>query len=699
VIKKQLFVLIFVLCGTFSYGQRAYRKLSFTSHGPFSLPENSVDSGVYTPNGMGWIEMVHLSNRGHLYAASNSGGLYRYNKQNESWKALKKLPVITGVTDMVSEPKKAKKIFIATANTAWDQDWGIGIWYSRNGGKRWQMTGLNFRPSEKTPLWQLEASPVDFSHQIALSENQIFVSYDGWKSYEEVLSIEKEAFRELCFKPASGDTIYAAGRRLWRSLDAGKSWQDISGSITSNNRDEYRRIAIEVNPNYPEYLWVAVPEGNKVSLNLSRDGGGHFEHISSQTMIRRFDENHAELEVAPDDTMNIYLGAVRLFGSKDGGKTFTRLTVPRWNLPNFQHDDIRELLVLNNGILYNGNDGGVGLSTDHGSTWTDLSKQGLTVTQFYGIDYDPNTGRVVGGCQDLGNMVYDEGDNKWRNVSELYGDGGEVINLSEREGWIVTQNGTLFESDRMAKDWKVFQSQSYIGRMWMPMEEDVRQNGQIYVFDNQAFRLVSGSRHQNISNGLPNTYFKIWAFKQSPALPDRAFLAFDEPTWDASATGLRNKLFISNDFTDQDPSWQDVTSNLGILAWRGISSIALHPENPDRIWVSFKTFDDSEKVPQRVYYSEDGGKSWSNYSNGLPSVRANTLLYAGGESELMFLGTDVGLYAKRWYDPEWVLVGGSKSLPYGMISDLEWDDVHKRLWIATYGLGLWSVTVPDRLLR
>lgn len=690
-------VLVSLFLNASVHAQRSWKKLHFTHHGPFQMPVNSNDSGAYTPNGMGWIEMLYLDANNQLYAGSNTFGFYKRDDKG-GWKQLLRIPLMSGVTDMLSDPKHPDRLFVATANTSWDQDWGTGIWKSSNGGKRWEMTALNFSPAHRQALWQLEADPNIFNHQIALSDNRIYRTVDAWKSAAMVMEEKDENFRELLFKPFSSDTLYAAGKRLWRSTDGGETWADISRNLSSGKeRSQYRRIALAIEARNPDKLWAAYADGSSVVLDVSFDGGAHFQRRSLQRFVRRFDENHAELEVAPDDSNRVYLGAVRLFRSDDGGRSFNQITTPQWKYSNFQHDDVRELLVLENGVVYNGNDGGVGRSMDHGKHWEDLSAKGLNVTQFYGIALNESGTKVLGGCQDLGNMIYDRKNNRWSNVSELYGDGGDVLCAEDR--WVVGQNGTLFESRDSGKSWHLIQGQHYIQRMWMPMAFDVRKNGTIYSFDTKAFRLQKGKKVEDISRGLPHTYFKIWAFVQSESNPNIAYLAYDEPSWDASVKGLKNKLFRCRNFTDTMPVWEDITSNLGILAWRGTSGLIIHPNDPETIWISFKTIDLAEKEPQRVYFSKDGGDHWSNFSEGLPNLRANTICYAGGDAELLFLGTDAGLYARRWYDPEWVYLGGRKKLASVMISDLEWDHNEHRLWIGTYGNGLWSVVVNKRLLR
>lgn len=678
--------------------QRIWKRIKWTHHGPFQLPENTTDSGTYTPNGMGWAEMLHFSSDGTLYASGNSGGLYRLDTKQMKWAAMQGSPEMLGVLDMTSDPLHPERLFLATGNTAWDDDWGTGIWRSSNGGKTWNLTSLHFVPADKRPLWQIEAAPGDFTRQIALSENEIFVSIDAWKSHRKVFERPQTAFRTLRFAPGQDQICYAAGAVLLRSDDGGENWTDLTSGLSASDkgRTQYRRIAISVCPLAPNALWAMYAANGRVYLDKSEDYGNSWRQVSVQRIIQRFDENHAELQVAPDDTAVIYAGAVRLFRSDDAGKSFRQITFPVWKHAQFQHDDIRELLVLPGGKVYTGNDGGVGYSANNGASWTDLSGNGLCLTQFYGIALNKEGTELMGGCQDVGNMHYDVQKRHWSNISELYGDGGEVAH--DKGSWIITQNGTLFESETNGKTWKLVSGQKYISRMWMPMAFDAK-GKYFYTTDHSIFRLAKNGIAQDIGTGLQRSEHKIWAFAQHQSTPDRAWIAFDQPVWSSKTEDLKGKLYRCDHLMDSVPEWKDITSNLGILAWRSITSIALDPNNPDVIWVCFKIFDAKDQEPHRVYLSRDAGETWENISSGLPNLRANVLRYIDAGDGILLLGTDAGIYARRWYDPEWVLLEGKKSISACMISDIEWNEASKTLWVASYGNGIWSARLPRKLLR
>ena len=60
-----------------------------------------------------------------------------------------------------------------------------------------------------------------------------------------------------------------------------------------------------------------------------------------------------------------------------------------------------------NGKLYAGTDGGIYISDDNGATFSDKTKNGLNIGQFYRIDVAPDSSsKIVGGLQDNGGYAF-----------------------------------------------------------------------------------------------------------------------------------------------------------------------------------------------------------------------------------------------------------------------------------------------------
>ena len=135
---------------------------------------------------------------------------------------------------------------------------------------------------------------------------------------------------------------------------------------------------------------------------------------------------------------------------------------------------------------------------------------------------------------------------------------------------------------------------------------------------------------------------------------------------------------------DGGDSWDDVSDGLPSNA---ISYIAVHPSNPELIAVSLSGYDDGEKL----YFSEDAGDNWTNRSLNLPNIPANCLTFYDDPVASLYVGMDVGVYYidnnLDQYETFW------EGLPNVIVSELEINyQVHK-IRAGTYGRGLWESNV------
>ena len=140
-----------------------------------------------------------------------------------------------------------------------------------------------------------------------------------------------------------------------------------------------------------------------------------------------------------------------------------------------------------------------------------------------------------------------------------------------------------------------------------------------------------------------------------------------------------------------------------------ITDIEIDENNPDRLWIAFgfnTLGDENEQILRfilsndhdakngRVYYSPDGGDTWQNFSNGLPNYPVLCLEYWQGTDNIIFAGTDVGVYV--WNDAfgAWQCFDSEDKLPYCSVNELQINNCTNSLRACTYGYGLWETALP-----
>jgi len=135
--------------------------------------------------------------------------------------------------------------------------------------------------------------------------------------------------------------------------------------------------------------------------------------------------------------------------------------------------------------------------------------------------------------------------------------------------------------------------------------------------------------------------------------------------------------------------WIDITSGLDALLWASAEDIAIDPENPDRIWITFQNFSDGQKV----YHSPNGGTTWINQSLNLPNMPVNCIEYHTGTNDGLYIGTDVGLFYKDASMSEWKCLNSGQ--PALLVTDIEVDYCINKLIVSTFGRGVYRTSLVE----
>jgi len=95
---------------------------------------------------------------------------------------------------------------------------------------------------------------------------------------------------------------------------------------------------------------------------------------------------------------------------------------------------------------------------------------------------------------------------------------------------------------------------------------------------------------------------------------------------------------------------------------------------------------------RHVFYSEDNGNRWRAIDPpGMPDVACHAVLFERHAPHRLFVANDCGVWVTGNME-DWEDVTGS--LPNVMVSDLVYHDATRTLWAATYGRGIWRLSLP-----
>ncbi len=670
---------------------------NWTSLGPNTSP------GGYA--GLGRLNCISFvpGTTAEYYTGAASGGIWHTINDGATWTNLNDTTPVLGVSDiLVIKPVVGPNtLYIATGDRDGGSMWSlggdqsndnnsVGVLKSTDGGATWTTTGLSFNASQKVRVNRLLMDPNSAYQTIyAATTNGLYKTTDGGVTWPMISS---QAFTDREFKPGDPTTLHGSteGRNntcIYLSTNSGASWG--SGPVATYAG---RRTELAVSYNQPTWVYalVANTSGGLLGVYKSTNSGASYSQVLNGSVSGNYllnwscdgtGTNNGQgtydlvINVDPSDANTVYVGGVNLWKSTNGALSFN--IVNHWSgCSGIQtvHADKHFLAFQNNSsTLFEANDGGLYKTSNGGASWTHLSS-GMAISQIYRLGVGQvSADEVIIGLQDNGTKSRMSG--TWSDV--IGGDGFEcIVDYTTNS----TQYGALYYGQirRTTNSWysstTITSSLPGQGAWCTPYLMDPSSNQTLYVGYSDVWKTTNqGNSWSQISNqGFPsNTTLRSMAISAS------------NPQYIYAAT-LSN-IYRTTNGGGPSQQWTDITSNLPV-SLSNITYICVKDDDPNHVWVSM-----GEYNTHGVYETTNGGTSWTNISQGLPSLPVMCVIqntdYTGVEP---YAGTDVGVYVKR-DGGNWTAF--SNGLPNVVVTELEIfyasNPANNKLYAGTYGRGVW----------
>ena len=650
--------------------------------GPKSPP---VSIGTSNPVGSGRIDCIafHPDDPDIFWIGSPTGGLWKTINGGTSWETLTdNLPSI-GISDIAVHPGNPDIIYIATGDRDAGELYSAGVLRTSDGGLTWTPTVLSFDQDELVYVYRLLIRPDKPDTLIAGTNEGIYLLNNDGTQKTKVLNNYR--IKDMEFKPSDPDVIYAASysygnATVFRSTNGGLSFSPGFGTIANTN---IRRIELAVSPNNPDLVYALcadVADSKFQGLYYSMNSGVDWQSVanSSKNLLGRSLDGSDDagqgwydlaLAISPLNQNEVYVGGINIWRTLDGGHQWTIMSSGSNQASNYVHVD-QHILEYHpiSGDLFSGNDGGIYKSSNQGISWTDLSSD-LEILQIYRMGISKQySNLMLMGSQDNSSILADN--TNYQVVKG--GDGMEciidpedpnILYASSQYGniGISYDGGNNFASIRPDKDEK--------GAWVTPYIMHPEKNNILYAGYTNLYRSGDMGKHwTNLGTNLANND-KYISLAIAPSNPDIILVANRYKIWKTIDRGI---------------SWTEITNGLPPLPPGIITYIAIAEYNPNKIWLSISNYTKEEKV----YTSEDGGSTWTNYSSGLPNVPANCIVIEKGSKSGLYMGTDMGVYYRNRDMDEWI--NFSSGLPVVIVNELEIFYPDAKIRAGTYGRGLWE---------
>lgn len=649
---------------------------------------------------------VHPDLPERIFAGAASGGIFRTKNLGEDW-----VPVFDGsmslsIGDMAIAPSDPNIIYVGTGEAnggggslTYD---GVGVYKSINEGEDWQHLGLDSVGS----IGKVIIHPVDPDIVFVAAMGDLFGNsnargvyrtQDGGAHWEQVLFVsDSTGAIDIVIDPRTPEVLYAAMwervRRpsyrsyggptsgIFKTTNGGDQWDKLESGLPGVNNG---RIGLDIFPEDPDLVYAYITDdvgylkGIYKTTNAGQNWG--FAGISGFNNVS-FMWWFGKVFAHPTDPNTVYGLGLDVHKSNSGGIVW---------LPIFNgvHVDQHDLFIhpSNPNYMVLGNDGGLYISWNGGSSWDHINN--LPITQFYTCEVDfQRPERLYGGTQDNSTVRTQTGAaDDWEVIH--VGDGfttlvdpvdtNYVYTESQYGNFVRSTNGGESFSQAMTgmsgqdrRNWntpfvldphnpetlyygaqKVYKTTNRAG-MWTPISED----------------LSNGSGEGNL------TYGTITSLAVSEIDPQVIYAGTDDGN-------VWNTL-------DGGENWQHLSDSLPNY-W--VTRVVIHPTEPTTAYAVFSGYRYGSN-DGHIYRTTDHGLSWEDISGDLPDVPVNDLIIDIFTNNQLFLATDIGVFSSFDEGISWTLI--DEGLPNVPVTDLSLHVPTRTLVAATYGRSLYKYEIP-----
>ncbi len=381
-------------------------------------------------------------------------------------------------------------------------------------------------------------------------------------------------FGQIRISPINADKIYFMGVPVVRSIDGGKTFENIN---ESNVHVDHH--ALWCNPNRDEHLIL----GNDGGVHISYDDGAHWTKSNSPAVGQFY-------AVAVDDAepYNIY-GGLQDNGVWVGAHTYTTST--RWH--GTGHYPYKELI------------GGDGMQIEIDTRDNNTVYTGFQFGWYFRINKTTGQRTLIQPKHELGESPLRF---NWQTPIHLSMHNQDILYLGANK---------LYRSMNKGDDWTAISEDLTKGGKKgdvafgtiSSIDESPFQFGKLLVGtdDGGVYRSEDGGvKWINISKGLPEDMWvtRVWASRHER---DRIYLSMNGYRWD----DFTPYLYMSD---DNGATWKSISNG---IPPEPVNVIKEDKVNPDLLYIG---------TDHGLYISLDRGSSYMLMNNGLPAVAVHDLV-------------------------------------------------------------------------
>jgi hypothetical protein len=761
----------------------------FVSLGPKPLgnPASTAYSGRVN------VIVSNPSNPSIAYMGVDGGGVWKTTDccdEDTTWQVVTDQAPVNGsaIGDLHLDPNDADIIYAGTGDLRYGSySFGsAGLLRSKDAGATWEVLGeAEFAPYRDQPvgvfpqyqaIGRVRTNPLDSNQIVVGTKTGLFFSYnDGvdWteacqtnpfdNQRQDVTGLEVNSDGEIYaaigtrghnttvqpdLNQNGANGIYktsfaAAGCPTWTLVTTeNNGWPTDTGEGVPFPNNDLGRIDLTMAPSDNEVLYAQVADISSRSVKgvwKTTDGGNNWSQVANTNDFIGCSGSGSQawydmgMSVSPTDSDELFLSAVDLFRSSNGGDTFTNSTCGYTGGPNsgdFVHVDhhARAYVAADPDQLLVGNDGGV-YFTDNATAadprdiiYTQLNNSVNTIEFYSGdisADFRNSTDRMaVGGAQDNGSSVAVWNTNTepfeakaWTQVNG--GDGiyatiepinGQRVYVESQFGNMrISTNGPFGPYNNFANPWSGDGRVPFIFPFHLNKHDCFSSCDQLMAGTFRIWETATG--------GLTNSAWYV----NSPdltkgVLADRSIInqmhyGISDASVAIVGTNDGNVFygFGMGQGIANSAAWVDVTDGNSVLPNRPILDVVTSGVTATTGYAAVGGFDqNTPSTPGHLFEvtcnNDCSSFTWLNKSGNLPNIPVDSVMVNPNIENMVFAGTDWGLYYTEDIsvaDPLWFRF--DQGLPSVMIWDMTIDRGATTLAVFTRSRGAYVWPLPLEL--
>lgn len=710
--------------GTITSGSTTVSGGTWSNLGPTKADviKNGSTSLNKTDAGRPVAIVPHPSDANTLYVAFSGGGVWKTlnaTAAQPTWTPLTESLGSLSCGALALDQTNPQNVYLGLGDSF--DGTGIGFVRSTDGGATWlpvQYLGA------ATKITDIRVAQDNSTIVLVTTDAGLFRSTDSGATFAAASLATGNAATPTCWSIAYGGganytlsleanpaaTSGTTDGQVWYSTNDGVSWTRATGMAKSTGVGRLTIASSPVN-RLAMYAEAAIPNSS-ASTDLadffrSADGGHTWTAMGATANSVAYTNRNTESTgprsllngqgwynqlVIPSktDSNTVYFGGALLLAKATNvtasKPSYTQMTnwLAQFSLP-YVHADFHAGAYDSAGNLFVGTDGGIFMSTDNGTTWTDKMNVGIASHLIYSVgSSDAAPDAVIGGFQDNGTRVRSAATSTFNQYIGGDGFGSHIHALNGS-----TMLGSLYYT-------RIYKSTDG-GQTFASASTGITEsnNSSSAPFETKIVPWLGDSTGNTVFTPVnlkvykSSNYAASWTAVGVTGLPTTGNIRnMGVAKSDVNVIGTvwnGGRVYLSK---DGGASWTATTAptNNGL----SMSYVSFDPANANTVYVASVAPDATKP---HLWKSADFGVTWQVLDvdgSGFPSgVPVNTITSDNGK---LYAGTHLGVYQSADGGTTWTRFGAG--MPLVNVRDIYISPSHTKVRAATFGRGFWETPTP-----